>query len=130
MQKKSVYETSSRLLETLNDNDVLDKYEQEVSKFIDGTLRMHSMSSTINTKNTFVGVSEADLESMTSYLTNLEPVEKMIAELKIIDLEFKLIWRIIYHFEPKEVTFNKIQSLRKELRFHPLEIVKKDFDNA
>ena len=132
LQEKLVYETSRRLLETLGDNGLLDEYEQITRKFILNTLNMHSLGAILNTmdEHSFMGVSKNDLERMKSYLSSLEPVERKIANLKILDLEFKLIWHIIYQIEPKDVTLKKIQSSRKEFGFHPSKITEQDTKNA
>lgn len=132
LQKSSIYEASSRLRETLNDYELLNEYAQDISKFILSTIRMYSLG-TINSttyENTFVGVSRSNLEEMRAYISSLEPVERMIVELKILDLEFKLVWHIIYQLEPKEVNINRIKTLRKELGFEPLEIVTRSLNNA
>jgi hypothetical protein len=93
---------------------------------------MHSLGAILNTmdEHSFMGVSNNDLEKMESYLSSLESVELKIANLKILDLEFKLIWHIIYQFEPKGVTLKKIQSVRKEFGFHPSKITEKDVRDA
>lgn len=80
LQKKAIYEASSRLRESLNDYELLNEYAQDISKFILSTIRMYSLG-TINSttyENTFVGVSRSNLEEMRAYISSLEPVERMI----------------------------------------------------